>query len=51
LEAYFKEHPWTQRAVVVVEAADDVEAARVQEFLLRAGATKQAFIPREGDLD
>jgi hypothetical protein len=38
-------------AVIVVEAADDVEVARVQEFFLRAGATKQAFIPREGDLD
>jgi len=38
-------------AVVVVQAADDAEAARVQAFLLGAGATKQAFIPREGDLD
>jgi len=37
-------------AVVVVHAADDQEAARVQEFLLKAGATKQAFLPREGDL-
>jgi hypothetical protein len=38
-------------AVVVVEAADDDEAARVQAFLLEAGATQQAFLPREGDLD
>jgi hypothetical protein len=38
-------------AVVVVQAADDEEAARVQAFLLQSGASKQAFIPREGDLD
>jgi hypothetical protein len=37
--------------VVVVQAADDAEAARVQSFLLEAGAVKQAFVPREGDLD
>lgn len=38
-------------AVVVVEAADDAEAVRVQAFLLKAGATMQAALPREGDLD
>ena len=38
-------------AVVVVDASDDQEAARVQAFLLKAGATRQAFVPREGDLD
>lgn len=38
-------------AVVVVHAADDDEAARVQEFLLEAGAAKQAHLPRAGDLD
>lgn len=38
-------------AVIVVDADDDEEAARVQAFLLKAGATKQAFVPREGDLD
>jgi len=38
-------------SVVVVQTADDAEAARVQSFLLEAGAVKQAFVPREGDLD
>ena len=38
-------------AVVVVDADDDEEAARVQSFLLDAGATKKASVPREGDLD
>jgi hypothetical protein len=38
-------------AVVVVAAADDDEAARVQAFLLDAGASAQAHLPREGDLD
>jgi len=38
-------------AVVVVQAADDEEAARVQAFLLQSGASKQAFIPRQGDQD
>ena len=38
-------------SVVVVQAADDAEAARVQSFLLAAGAVKQAYVPREGDLD
>ena len=38
-------------SVVVVQAADDEEAARVQAFLLHAGAVKQAYVPREGDLD
>ena len=38
-------------AVVVVQAADDAEARRVQAFLLDAGAVKQAFVPRVGDLD
>ena len=38
-------------SVVVVQAADDEEAARVQSFLLDAGAVKQAYVPREGDLD
>ena len=37
-------------AVVVVHAADDEEARRVQDYLLNTGATKQAFIPRDGDL-
>jgi hypothetical protein len=37
-------------AVVVVHAADDEEARRVQDHLLKTGATKQAFIPRDGDL-
>ena len=38
-------------AVVVVQADDDAEARRVQAFLLDAGAVKQAYVPREGDLD
>ena len=38
-------------SVVVVQTADDAEAARVQSFLLEAGAVKQAFVPREGDPD
>ena len=38
-------------AVVVVQAADDAEATQVQAFLLDAGAVKQAYVPREGDLD
>jgi len=38
-------------AVVVVDAADDTEAARVQAFLHDAGAVEQAHLPREGDLD
>ena len=31
--------------MVVVQAADDAEAARVQSFLLEAGAVKQALSP------
>jgi len=38
-------------AVVVVDAADDAEAARVQAFLHDAGAVEQAHLPHEGDLD
>jgi len=37
-------------SVVVVRAPSDDDAARVQAFLLDAGADKQFAVPREGDL-
>ena len=38
-------------AVVTVDAETDEQAEQVQAFLLREGASKQASVPREGDLD